>query len=291
MKYIKTFNESVEDIKFIKQPKKKGAKTDTYNVSKDGVIVGRVKWSSRMRGYAFLPTSDIEVDVKEFINNLMSKRRELKKRLKESLTTDQLEEEFLRLSDDGYIIRIERVEDFVVGEYMDDVWLVNISGHKIINKESIKDDIGVIRDNLSYLGYEIVENSNRIGGNTYSIYKSGRKKATIQDVIKAKGIEGYEIINNDKIKFSISEYDIVDNIFGTEERDNINYDKLFKEIDSIGFGSINRTGNKYYVTVNIDEFNTLVSIESEYLHSGDPLEYYYLEFLNHNVYFSAEDVY
>lgn len=67
--------ESKSNIKFIKQPKKKGAKTDVYNVSKSGNIIGQVKWSSRMRGYAFLPSSDCDTEVKEFVKDLMDKRR------------------------------------------------------------------------------------------------------------------------------------------------------------------------------------------------------------------------
>jgi|688.fasta_scaffold336308_1 hypothetical protein len=68
----------VSNLKFTLQPKKKGAKTDTYNVSKDGHVIGQIKWYSRMRGYAFLPTSDCNDEVKEFIKDLMKKRREEK---------------------------------------------------------------------------------------------------------------------------------------------------------------------------------------------------------------------
>jgi len=92
MKHLKTFEtyklfESKEQVttpnlKFTKQPKKKGAKTDIYNVSKNGVVIGRIKWSSRMRGYAFLPTDDCDVEIKEFIKKLMTQRREEKKKLK-----------------------------------------------------------------------------------------------------------------------------------------------------------------------------------------------------------------
>ncbi len=68
--------ESAKDgIKFEKQPKKESAKTDTYNVIKDGSVIGLVKWSSRVRGYAFLPTTDCQDDVKEFIKGLMNKRK------------------------------------------------------------------------------------------------------------------------------------------------------------------------------------------------------------------------
>lgn len=83
MKYIKTFNESVASkITFIKQPKKKGAKTDVYNVLKGGNIIGQVKWVSRVRGYSFSPTKDCDTEIKEFIKDLMKKRREEKKKSK-----------------------------------------------------------------------------------------------------------------------------------------------------------------------------------------------------------------
>ena len=80
MKYLKTYIlfESKSNLKFTKQPKKKGAKTETYNVSKDGSVIGQIKWSSRMRGYAFLPTNDISDEIKDFVKDLMKKRREEK---------------------------------------------------------------------------------------------------------------------------------------------------------------------------------------------------------------------
>ena len=80
MKYLKSYIlfESKSNLKFIKQPKKKGAKTDTYNVSKGGNVIGQIKWSSRMRGYAFLPTNDISDEIKDFVKDLMKKRREEK---------------------------------------------------------------------------------------------------------------------------------------------------------------------------------------------------------------------
>jgi hypothetical protein len=65
-------------LKFKKMPKKKGAKTDVYDVIKDGNVIGQIKWSSRMRGYAFLPENDISDDIKNFVKDLMKKRREEK---------------------------------------------------------------------------------------------------------------------------------------------------------------------------------------------------------------------
>lgn len=81
MEYLKTYKifESKSNLKFTKKEKKKGAKTDTYDVTKSGTVIGQVKWSSRMRGYAFLPTTDCDNEIKEFVKDLMKKRREEKK--------------------------------------------------------------------------------------------------------------------------------------------------------------------------------------------------------------------
>lgn len=72
----------VEGVNFNKQPKKATAKTDVYNVSKGGKVIGQVKWVSRVRGYSFSPTKDCEDEIKEFIKDLMKKRRDEKKKSK-----------------------------------------------------------------------------------------------------------------------------------------------------------------------------------------------------------------
>ena len=80
MKYLKTYKlfESKSSLKFTKQPSKKGAKTETYNVIKDGEVIGQIKWSSRMRGYAFLPEKEHDDEIKKFIKDLMNKRKKSK---------------------------------------------------------------------------------------------------------------------------------------------------------------------------------------------------------------------
>lgn len=77
MKYLKTYKlfESKSSLKFVKKQKKKGAKTDTYDVVKNGNIIGQIKWYSRMRGYAFLPEKEHNDEIKNFIKDLMSKRK------------------------------------------------------------------------------------------------------------------------------------------------------------------------------------------------------------------------
>ena len=80
MEYLKSYKlfENKSNLKFTKKEKKKGAKTDTYDVSKSGTVIGQIKWSSRMRGYAFLPSTDCDNEIKEFVRELMKKRREEK---------------------------------------------------------------------------------------------------------------------------------------------------------------------------------------------------------------------
>ena len=79
MKYIKDWVifESKSSIKFVKQSKKSGAKTDTYNVVKSGNIIGQIKWSSRMRGYSFLPEKQHDDEIKKFIKGLMADRKKI----------------------------------------------------------------------------------------------------------------------------------------------------------------------------------------------------------------------
>ena len=80
MRHIKTFQifekaEIESAIKFIKKPSKKEAKTETYDVVKSGEVIGQIRWSSRIRSYAFLPEKEHDEEVKTFIKELMSKRK------------------------------------------------------------------------------------------------------------------------------------------------------------------------------------------------------------------------
>jgi hypothetical protein len=88
MKWIKKFegfDQDIEDIlnesvSFKKKQKKKNAKTDVYDVMRDKTLLGQIKWSSRVMGYAFSPTKDCEKKVKDFIKDLMAERRKNKKK-------------------------------------------------------------------------------------------------------------------------------------------------------------------------------------------------------------------
>ena len=77
---IKTFESFnlFESLEFKKQPSK--GKTERYKVKKDEKEIGEVKWSSRMRGYAFQPPSDSEKEIKDFTSKLMTKWRKNRKK-------------------------------------------------------------------------------------------------------------------------------------------------------------------------------------------------------------------
>ena len=96
MKYLKTYKlfESKSSLKFTKQPSKKGAKTETYNVIKDDEVIGQIKWSSRMRGYAFLPEKEHDDEIKDFIKGLMNKRKESK--TNESIQSEESREMMIK---------------------------------------------------------------------------------------------------------------------------------------------------------------------------------------------------
>jgi hypothetical protein len=77
----KRINEQSESkLKFNKQSRKKGAKTDVYNVVKGGTTIGQVKWYSRLRGYGFLPPSADESEVTEFVKEISKTHREKNKK-------------------------------------------------------------------------------------------------------------------------------------------------------------------------------------------------------------------
>lgn len=80
MKYINDFLiynllENTSNLQFIKKERKKGNKTDIYDVIKDGQVIGQIKWSSRIRSYGFLPSNDCDEQIREFIQKQMKKRK------------------------------------------------------------------------------------------------------------------------------------------------------------------------------------------------------------------------
>ena len=79
----KTAFSGISKLKFNKQPKKKGAKTDVYNVVKGGNTIGQVKWHSRLRGYGFLPPSGDKPEVTEFVKEISKTHREQRKKRSE----------------------------------------------------------------------------------------------------------------------------------------------------------------------------------------------------------------
>jgi hypothetical protein len=100
MKYLQTYQlfESKSNIKFVKKESKKGAKTETYDVVKSGEVIGQIRWSSRMRGYAFLPEKEHDGKIKDFIKSLMSKRKR-ESLLKEMMEVKESEQELFYVFD------------------------------------------------------------------------------------------------------------------------------------------------------------------------------------------------
>ena len=82
IKRVITESKTTPKLKFNKQSRKKGAKTDVYNVVKGGTTIGQVKWYSRLRGYGFLPPSGDESEVKEFVTEISKLHREKNKKNK-----------------------------------------------------------------------------------------------------------------------------------------------------------------------------------------------------------------
>ena len=64
-----------ENVKFIKQEKKKDNKTNKWLVSHNDVIIGTIKWNHRVRGYSFQPTEEVSAEVIEFINKMTKEYR------------------------------------------------------------------------------------------------------------------------------------------------------------------------------------------------------------------------
>jgi len=79
---VVTESKTTSKLKFNKQSRKKGAKTDVYNVVKGGTTIGQVKWYSRLRGYGFLPPSGDESEVTEFVKEISKTHRENNKKNK-----------------------------------------------------------------------------------------------------------------------------------------------------------------------------------------------------------------
>ena len=80
IKRVITESKTTPKLKFNKQSRKKGAKTDVYNVVKGGTTIGQVKWYSRLRGYGFLPPSGDESEVTEFVKEISKTHREKNKK-------------------------------------------------------------------------------------------------------------------------------------------------------------------------------------------------------------------
>lgn len=177
MKWLKTYKifESKSSLKFVEQPTKKGAKTETYNVIKNGEVIGQIKWSSKMRGYAFLPEKEHDVEIKNFIKDLMSKRK--KSKLLEYKTNESTEESeskeyitqtvkdiLLPISDMGYDISVTESplyhQDFntnsLIG-YELVIRVVTYTNKSLLINDDIKGDFIIMKDYLESEDFSLIE--------------------------------------------------------------------------------------------------------------------------------------
>lgn len=171
MKWLKTYKifESESSLKFVEQPTKKGAKTETYNVIKNGEVIGQIKWSSKMRGYAFLPEKEHDVEIKNFIKDLMSKRK--KSKLLEYKTNESTEESeskeyiiqtvkdiLLPISDMGYDISV--VSRFVSGSFLSFELIIRVVSYSepiLKMDDEVKDGFIRMFDYLESEGFSSIE--------------------------------------------------------------------------------------------------------------------------------------
>lgn len=171
MKWLRTYKlfESKSSLKFVKQPTKKGAKTETYNVINDGEAIGQIKWSSRMRGYAFLPEKEHDVEIKNFIKDLMSKRK--KSKLLEYKTNESTEESeskeyiiqtvkdiLLPISDMGYDISVD--SRFVSGSFLNFELIIRVVSYSepiLKMDDEVKDEFIRMFDYLESEGFSSIE--------------------------------------------------------------------------------------------------------------------------------------
>lgn len=170
MKWLKTYKifESKSSLKFVEQPTKKGAKTETYNVIKNGEVIGQIKWSSKMRGYAFLPEKQHDVEIKNFIKDLMSKRK--KSKLLEYKTNGSTEESeskeyitqtvkdiLLPISDMGYDISV--VSRFVSCSFLSFELIIRVVSYSepILKMDDVKDEFIRMFDYLESEGFSSIE--------------------------------------------------------------------------------------------------------------------------------------
>lgn len=160
MKYIKTYKlfESKSSLKFTKQPSKKGAKTETYNVIKDGEVIGQIKWSSRMRGYAFLPEKEHDDEIKKFIKDLMNKRK--KSKLLESNWyemkdhIDVLSDMSLPLWDKDFNVQV--ADEIISREHQCIVVNISKKGYNKFTYPEIKEELLEMVEYMDREGWEIL---------------------------------------------------------------------------------------------------------------------------------------
>ena len=202
MKHLKRYKifESKSSLKFVKQPIKKGAKTETYNVVKDGEVIGQIKWSSRMRGYAFLPEKQHDDEIKNFIKNLMSKREKSKLKTNESIKESESKEDIIQtikdilltLSDLDYTISVTQnnlyrgdfnIDSLIGYEFF--IRIVRYTDKPLVMTDEIKDDFITMKDYLESEGFTSIEAHYVRNDN------SNNRNREFDDFIKNMNLPGY----------------------------------------------------------------------------------------------------
>jgi len=197
MKYLKRYKifESKSSLKFVKQPTKKGSKTETYNVVKDGEVIGQIKWSSRMRGYAFLPEKQHDDEIKNFIKNLMSKRKKSKLKINESIKESESKEDIIQtikdillpLSDLDYTISVTQnnlyrgdfnIDSLIGYEFI--IRIVRYTDNPLVITDEIKEDFITMKDYLESEGFSSIE--------AHYVRGDAQVKREFDDFIKNAGI-------------------------------------------------------------------------------------------------------
>jgi hypothetical protein len=133
-----------------------------------GEVIGQIKWSSRMRGYAFLPEKQHDDEIKNFIKNLMSKREKSKLKtnesIKESDIIQTIKDILLPLSDLDYTISVTQnnlyrgdfnIDSLIGYEFI--IRIVRYTDKPLVVTDEIKEDFITMNDYLESEGFTSIK--------------------------------------------------------------------------------------------------------------------------------------
>ena len=160
-------NEISEKLKFTKQAKKKDAKTDTFKVFNGKSNIGQVKWSSRMRGYAYLPTPESNLEITEFIKDLNTKRRAAKKKSKVINESDNSEFDYTNIIEDSFVEFTELNSN--------NTYKIDIQKRQIVKN----DDFKQTKNYEIIKGFAFYFSDSKYSTNVYCVTISGRRDSLL----------------------------------------------------------------------------------------------------------------